>query len=147
MTVVGDPAQTGNPAGVETWAETLGPFVDDRWRLHELTVNYRTPGDIAAIAGDLLARVSPGQTAPSALRRTGTGVRSAPRADAAAAVARARELAGDGLVGVIGTPRTVAALRAEGVGAGAGPADGAASEVVVTDVALSLIHISEPTRL
>ncbi|MEL4212337.1 HelD family protein, partial [Corynebacterium bovis] len=135
MTVVGDPAQTGNPAGVETWAETLGPFVDDRWRLHELTVNYRTPGDIAAIAGDLLARVSPGQTAPSALRRTGTGVRSAPRADAAAAVARARELAGDGLVGVIGTPRTVAALRAEGVGAGAGPADGAASEVVVTDVA------------
>ncbi|RRO95419.1 helicase, partial [Corynebacterium bovis] len=50
-------------------------------------------------------------------------------------VARARELAGDGLVGVIGTPRTVAALRAEGVGAGAGPADGTASEVVVTDVA------------
>ncbi|MGO1276212.1 MAG: helicase, partial [Corynebacterium variabile] len=49
MTLVGDPAQTGSPAGVESWSDALSPFVKDRWKLHELTVNYRTPADIAEI--------------------------------------------------------------------------------------------------
>ena len=43
MTLVGDTAQTSAPAGVESWEESLQPFVDKRFTLHRLTVNYRTP--------------------------------------------------------------------------------------------------------
>jgi DNA helicase IV len=55
MTVVGDIAQTGSPAGARSWAEALRPYVRQRWRLAELTVNYRTPGPIMRAATDLLA--------------------------------------------------------------------------------------------
>jgi superfamily I DNA/RNA helicase len=55
MTVVGDIAQTGSPAGARSWAEVLRPYVRQRWRLAELTVNYRTPGPIMRAAADLLA--------------------------------------------------------------------------------------------
>ncbi|HSS40789.1 MAG TPA: histidine phosphatase family protein, partial [Polyangia bacterium] len=43
MTLVGDVAQTGDPAGAASWGGVLAPHVGDRWRLAELTVNYRTP--------------------------------------------------------------------------------------------------------
>ncbi|HET6209776.1 MAG TPA: AAA family ATPase, partial [Jatrophihabitans sp.] len=55
MTVVGDIAQTGSPAGARSWAEMLGPYVRQRWRLTELTINYRTPGPIMQVAAELLA--------------------------------------------------------------------------------------------
>ncbi|MGO1949522.1 MAG: HelD family protein [Mycobacteriaceae bacterium] len=110
MTLVGDPAQTGSPAGVEDWSTALSPFVKDRWRLHELTVNYRTPADIAEIATTIQAEVSPGQDAPSCLRETGTGVRGYPVPDAAEAIAAAVDAAGEGLVGVIAASGRVAGL-------------------------------------
>lgn len=99
MTIVGDPAQTGNPAGVETWNDALSPFVADRWELHQLTVNYRTPGDIANLAARLLPWIAPEQEASVSLRDSGTGVRVI--SDLAEAVRKARELAGNGLVGAI----------------------------------------------
>jgi DNA helicase IV len=43
MTVVGDVAQTGSPAGARSWAEVLDTHAEGRWRVEELTVNYRTP--------------------------------------------------------------------------------------------------------
>ncbi|HJQ00806.1 MAG TPA: DNA/RNA helicase domain-containing protein [Jatrophihabitans sp.] len=55
MTVVGDPAQTGSPAGTRSWAHALGRYVGQRWRLAELTINYRTPGPIMQAAAELLA--------------------------------------------------------------------------------------------
>ncbi|MGI4895531.1 MAG: HelD family protein, partial [Janthinobacterium lividum] len=54
MTLVGDVAQTSNPAGARSWAQALKPVVDDRWRLVELTVNYRTPARISRVAADVL---------------------------------------------------------------------------------------------
>src|SRR5208283_1881006 len=42
MTVVGDVAQTGSPAGARSWKEMLTPLVGTRWREERLTVNYRT---------------------------------------------------------------------------------------------------------
>ncbi|RAV31479.1 HelD family protein [Corynebacterium heidelbergense] len=105
MTLVGDPAQTGNPSGVEDWGEALSPAVQDRWELHELTVNYRTPEDIAQLAGRLLPLVAPDQRPAVTLRRTGTGVRYSRRNQLAAAVAAAAELAGQGLVGVLTVDR------------------------------------------
>jgi DNA helicase IV len=43
MTIVGDTAQTGGPAGTTSCARVLEPLAGDRWRLARLTVNYRTP--------------------------------------------------------------------------------------------------------
>ena len=50
MTVVGDTGQTSSPAGVDAWEDTLGEFVGERFRIHQLTVNYRTPQPIADLA-------------------------------------------------------------------------------------------------
>ncbi|HWR84716.1 MAG TPA: ATP-binding domain-containing protein, partial [Rhodoglobus sp.] len=50
MTAVGDLAQTGTLAGAAAWDEALRPHVGDAWRLEELTVNYRTPAQVVAVA-------------------------------------------------------------------------------------------------
>nr|WP_235022746.1 ATP-binding domain-containing protein [Amycolatopsis alkalitolerans] len=71
MTLVGDVAQTGAPAGASSWQEMLGPYVGDRWRLRELTVNYRTPAEIMDLAAGALARVDPALRAPDSVRESG----------------------------------------------------------------------------
>ncbi|SFQ50242.1 DNA helicase IV [Amycolatopsis arida] len=72
MTVVGDVAQTGAVAGTSAWGDVLGPYVGDRWRLRELTVNYRTPAEIMELAGRVLAEANPELRAPTSVRETGT---------------------------------------------------------------------------
>jgi DNA helicase IV len=47
FTIVGDIAQASSAAGATDWGEALEPFFRDDWRLEELTVNYRTPAQIA----------------------------------------------------------------------------------------------------
>lgn len=69
MTLVGDVAQTSSPAGIDSWADALSPYVDDRWVLCELTVNYRTPATVSAVAEALLAEIDPGSTSPRPVRR------------------------------------------------------------------------------
>ncbi|GAA3610058.1 AAA family ATPase [Kineosporia mesophila] len=54
MTVVGDLAQTSSAAGATTWAEALDTIAKDRWRVAELTVNYRTPAKIMRPAAAML---------------------------------------------------------------------------------------------
>ncbi|WP_191253320.1 HelD family protein [Amycolatopsis oliviviridis] len=71
MTVLGDLAQTGNPAGASSWERVLRPHLDDRWRLAQLTVNYRTPAEIMAATADLLAAHHPGLRPPRSVRSTG----------------------------------------------------------------------------
>ncbi|HET6705472.1 HelD family protein [Amycolatopsis sp.] len=94
MTVVGDLAQTGDPAGatarVIPWDGLRPPVsslpgatdssgrdavprshVDDRWRLAELTVNYRTPAEVMAVAAPLLAAHHPGLRPPRSVRHAG----------------------------------------------------------------------------
>ncbi|MFC4536377.1 ATP-binding domain-containing protein [Sphaerisporangium dianthi] len=71
MTVVGDLAQTGDPAGASSWEQVLGPHVGDRFRLVRLSVNYRTPAEIMTAAADLLAAISPGTPPARSVRRTG----------------------------------------------------------------------------
>jgi DNA helicase IV len=72
MTIVGDVAQTGDAAGTSSWERALRPHVGDRWRLAQLTVNYRTPAEIMTVAADLLATLGPGLTPPRSVRETGT---------------------------------------------------------------------------
>jgi DNA helicase IV len=71
MTLVGDVAQTGAPGGAKSWDAVLSPYVADRWRLEELTVNYRTPAEIMTVAARVLAEVNPELEAPTSVRETG----------------------------------------------------------------------------
>lgn len=50
FTVVGDIAQTSSASGATSWAQAMKPFVAERFTLEELTVNYRTPMQIAEAA-------------------------------------------------------------------------------------------------
>jgi DNA helicase IV len=71
MTIVGDIAQTGGPAGATSWERVLEPLAGDRWRLARLTVNYRVPAEIMAATADLLAAIDSGQRPPQSVRETG----------------------------------------------------------------------------
>ncbi|MGV9411410.1 HelD family protein [Nocardia sp. NPDC003693] len=71
ITAVGDVAQTGDPAGAASWQQVLEPYVAKRWKLTELTVNYRTPAEIMAIAADVLAEIDPGMAIPRSIRESG----------------------------------------------------------------------------
>jgi len=76
LTVVGDVAQTSSPAGARSWKEMLGPVVRGRWREERLTVNYRTPAEIMAVAADVLAAVAPGERPPDSVRSEGVPPRA-----------------------------------------------------------------------
>jgi DNA helicase IV len=71
MTVVGDVAQTGELAGTTTWDQVFEPYVAQRWRMTELTVNYRTPAEVMAVAADVLASVDPSLEPPRSVRSAG----------------------------------------------------------------------------
>ncbi|MCX5046484.1 AAA family ATPase [Aldersonia sp. NBC_00410] len=71
VTAVGDVAQTGDPAGASSWQEILEPYVAQRWKLTELTVNYRTPAEIMAVAHDVLRAIDPTATEPRSVRESG----------------------------------------------------------------------------
>jgi DNA helicase IV len=73
MTVVGDVAQTGSPAGARSWKSMLDRIAAGRWREERLTVNYRTPSEIMAVATAVLAAVAPGEVPPESVRSEGTG--------------------------------------------------------------------------
>jgi len=71
MTVVGDLAQASGPSSLRTWAQALDPYARDHWRRVELTVNYRTPVEIMAVAADVLRRADPRAQPPQAIRSVG----------------------------------------------------------------------------
>ncbi|WP_172899535.1 HelD family protein [Micromonospora echinaurantiaca] len=107
MTIVGDVAQTGALAGTPSWADALEPYVAQRWRLEELTVSYRTPAEIMAVAAEVLAEIDPALRPPRSVRQSGFPPRevAVPVARLAAELVDAvtREAAGltDGRLGVI----------------------------------------------
>jgi len=71
MTIVGDMAQTGSLAGSSSWESVLQRYQGERWRLAGLTVNYRTPAEIMAVAADVLAAIDPALELPHSVRDTG----------------------------------------------------------------------------
>jgi DNA helicase IV len=76
MTIVGDVAQRGSAAGARAWADILGPHVGNRWHQELLSVNYRTPEEIMAVAGDVLAAVAPEEEPPESVRTEGVPPRA-----------------------------------------------------------------------
>ncbi|RAJ62263.1 DNA helicase IV [Streptomyces sp. KhCrAH-43] len=126
MTLVGDPAQTSEEAGVGSWQEILAPYVGDRYEHVRLGVNYRTPAEVMEVAAKVLRAEDPSFEPPGSVRSTGEvpWVRDAGD-DLAGAVARAvDELTPDeGRLAVI-APRELheeIAAPLEGVEPGAEP--------------------------
>ncbi|HEY4419694.1 MAG TPA: ATP-binding domain-containing protein, partial [Pseudonocardia sp.] len=147
MTLVGDIAQTGDLSGAASWGEVLSPFVANRWRLEQLTVNYRTPSEIADVADDVLAAIEPGLAAPRSVRSTGVppravnvelvpgpdGVPTATALEDTVAKVLAEETGavGDGRTAVLAPAARVASLRERLLGTGDPEADDAGAEMDV----------------
>ncbi|MET9610240.1 UvrD-helicase domain-containing protein [Streptomyces sp. NPDC006512] len=89
MTLVGDPAQTGDEAGCGSWRQILEPYVGSRWERVRLGVNYRTPAEIMEVAAAVLRAHRPGFEPPRSVRSTGVPPRVRAADDLAAGVAGA----------------------------------------------------------
>ncbi|MEU9981095.1 UvrD-helicase domain-containing protein [Streptomyces sp. NPDC050856] len=123
MTLVGDPAQTGDAAGCGSWQDILGPYVGDRYEHVRLGVNYRTPAEIMEVAAAVRRADDPDFVPPRSVRSTGTApwettTDDLPR-EVAAAVAR--ELPAEGRLAVIAPAAHHPALAAALPEAGHGP--------------------------
>ncbi|QRP49966.1 RNA polymerase recycling motor ATPase HelR [Amycolatopsis sp. FDAARGOS 1241] len=71
FTVVGDLAQRRSEAGARSWGAMLDRYVPGRWLYRSLTVNYRTPAEIMAVAAGVLAGFAPGANPPESVRANG----------------------------------------------------------------------------
>ncbi|WP_410872456.1 RNA polymerase recycling motor ATPase HelR [Nocardia sp. A7] len=71
FTIVGDLAQRRSAAGAISWATMMEPYVPGRWIYRSLTVNYRTPAEIMAVAADVLAEFAPDVRPPDSVRSCG----------------------------------------------------------------------------
>lgn len=126
MTIVGDLAQGSSPSAARSWDEVrdaLGIDNDDervaaRWRVVELTVNYRTPQEVVDLADRVLAASgAPISTTPArSVRSTGEAPSMIVAADLIAVTARVvsteRIAVDGGKIAVIAPPELVVALRA-----------------------------------
>ncbi|MFH8799811.1 HelD family protein [Streptomyces sp. NPDC017936] len=125
MTLVGDPAQTAEAAGVGSWRDILQPYVEDRWEHTRLGVNYRTPAEIMDVAAAVVRAEDPDFVPPGSVRSTGVRPWARATDDLPGAVAEAvGELTpAEGRLAVI-APRALhrrLAARLDGVTAGAEP--------------------------
>ena len=100
FTIVGDIAQSFSArstlsGGGRSWADAIGPFFKDHWRLEKLTVNYRTPAQIAREAETFARRARLPITPARAVREGDWPVRevrarpSAPSVETSEALAAA----------------------------------------------------------
>ena len=114
FTIVGDIAQAASAAAAASWKEALRPVLGGsleagRWRLEELTVNYRTPSQIASAA----EKVAMAHDLPITPSRT---VRASEwpvvlLADASDAVRRDRALEQGGTLAVIAVDSAIDAIH------------------------------------
>ncbi|GAB2762675.1 AAA family ATPase [Salinifilum aidingensis] len=127
MTVVGDTAQTGALGGASSWGEVLHPYVQRRWRLADLTVNYRTPAEIMDMAGNVLAATDADASTPMSVRSSGhepwfrRPAAGGLVAELPAVLAAEREVLGDGKLAVL-MPGELLAEHGESLAAALGEA-------------------------
>jgi DNA helicase IV len=126
FTIVGDIAQAASAAASSSWLTALDPLLagsaeGERWRLEELTVNYRTPSQIAASAESMAVAHGLPVTPSRAVRASEWPIEVL--TDAVEAVRRERDLDAGGTVAVI-VPETgideLGARLAEEFGAAVG---------------------------
>lgn len=141
FTIVGDIAQTSAASGASSWSQALEPFFGDRFELEELTVNYRTPAQIADAAVRVAQAAGLRITTPQAVREgdwppvltrtTADGVQEA----VLAALREELEYSAGGLQAIIVPQQDLARIRAaveqvygDRVGSGSG---GLSQDIVV----------------
>ncbi|MGX1881360.1 HelD family protein [Streptomyces sp. NPDC055287] len=138
MTLVGDPAQTGDAAGCDSWQQILGPYVEDRWEHTRLGVNYRTPAEIMEVAAGVRRAEDPSFEPPGSVRSTGVRPRARDAArpeDLARTVARtvAAEAPQEGRLAVVAPAALHRELVAALPGASYGPTPDLTRDVVLLD--------------
>ena len=138
LTIVGDVAQTATSAGARAWARTLDPVLRGSWSLTELTVNYRTPAEVAdtalevaRAAGPPLGTLTSARSVPGSLEvHSAQDVVASTVAQAAAGLASLGADQSAGRVAVLAPEDMVddvgAALRASSLGAAMTSANGSA---------------------
>jgi DNA helicase IV len=122
FTVVGDLAQRRSEAGATSWGAMLEPYVRDRWVYRALSVNYRTPAEIMAVAAALLAEFAPDVRPPESVRASGVQPwsRRVSEDELASAIDEfvrdeAARVGTSVVIGPPGTPGTVPASQTKGL--------------------------------
>ncbi|MEU9197434.1 HelD family protein [Streptomyces hundungensis] len=137
MTLVGDPAQTADAAGLGSWERILAPYVaEGSWEHVRLGVNYRTPAEIMEVAAEVCRAADPSFVPPSSVRSTGVrpwARRVAPDALAPAVAEATTSWRGTGRLAVIAPGPLHASLLAALPDAAWGSAPDLTSEVVLLD--------------
>ena len=114
FTVAGDLAQSGNTAAPRDWGEVFGAS-ELRWRAEQLTVSYRTPAEIMAVASRVLDAIDVEAPRPRSVRTSGSEpwleIAQERLADRVAELAaeEARTV-GTGSVAIVTTPEMAAEL-------------------------------------
>lgn len=138
FTIVGDIAQAASSAAASTWRDALEPLLagspeEDRWRLEELTVNYRTPSQIASAAESMAIAHGLNVTPSRAVRSSEWPIETV--RDAVQAVRRDRALDSGGTLAVIVLEPALAGLS-ERLIAEFGPAVGIGAIGLSRDIAV-----------
>lgn len=71
ITAVGDIDQTEAPHRHTSWEAAIEPVFGERWRRSDLTICYRTPREVMALTGPVLARAGSQNEPPRAVRDSG----------------------------------------------------------------------------
>lgn len=103
LTIVGDSAQARH-GFAETWEERLARVGVRDVRLAPLTINYRTPAEVMAVAEPVIRAAVPDANVPVSVRRGGHPVHRGAASDLDALVDGWRHAHDDGVACVIGAP-------------------------------------------
>ncbi|CAN5125992.1 AAA family ATPase [soil metagenome] len=165
MTVVGDIAQATGAWAPLSWDEVLAHLPSRRPpRFHELTVAYRTPAAVLALAERVLPVAAPGLRPPRAVREGGeapvivsVATRAALATTVAATTSHERQAVGEGNVAVVAPDSLVdelaTALEAAGVDHGRALSGGLGAQVTLVPVRLvkglelDSVVVVEPARI
>ena len=162
MTVVGDLAQATGTWAASTWDDVVRHLEPRRgWQLVDLSVNYRTPSEIMAVADRVLAAAVPGARPPWSVRSTGATPRfvrcDPPALPACVAEVAAAQAASGGTIAVVCAVSQrddlAEALRVAEVDFGDATRRGLSAPVTLVDVGMvkglefDVVIVVSPARL
>jgi len=103
FTIVGDRAQARH-GFTESWPERLERIGLDRVKLASLSINYRTPEEVMAVAEPVIRAVLPDANVPASIRSTGVPVRYGAVSELGPILQAWLAAHADGIAAVIGDP-------------------------------------------